>query len=211
MIEIAGQKIVDMGSISNAITAHMAGDEIEIVYYRGKEKQVATVELTLMKMPIIPENAHDLSDRLGAIYRSANAKMDEAFEGASEEQAEYRMKAGEWNSKDVLAHLTLTERDVVSWASSLLNEWETHVYTSHSKTSIRSMRLTYPKIADLRTGLRQSQDGNLYFISELPTEFVSRMSRFTRLASHYLMETGPHYKEHIAQIQENLVAAQDVG
>jgi hypothetical protein len=137
--------------------------------------------------------------------------LDEAFEGASEAQAEYRRTAGEWNSKDVLSHFILSERDAMTWACSLVSERETYFYTSHEKTGLRSIRLTYPKIADLRTGLRQSQDGNLYFITELPTEFVSRKNRYTRLASHFLVEVGPHYKEHIAQIQDNLVAAQDVG
>jgi hypothetical protein len=147
---------------------------------------------------------------MGQIYASANAKMDEVFYGVSEAKAEFRPKPKEWTSKEVLAHLINSERDVVNWATTLVQGTESYTHTSNLPARLRSTTITYPLITDLRRELKDSQNEGLNFIAEIPAEFVARKSSYVRMASEFIEDTAYHYNDHIQQIEKNLAAAKDV-
>jgi uncharacterized protein YndB with AHSA1/START domain len=209
--EISGVKIEDYNSIEAVISPRQAGDFVEMHYFRGKEKHIARVELTLRPMPEIPPTAHDFSEKVSDIYESANAKIDEIIEGVTEQQAEYRSKPGEWHSKEVFSHLIATERDLYTWAATLIHGGEAYAWTDRIPTRMKSIQVVYPRLLDLRRELENTQQEGVVFIAELPAEFVSRKSTYVRLVNSFSLTIPSHYTDHIAQIQGNLEAAQDLG
>jgi len=211
VIEIAGVKVEDFTSVEKEISQRSPGDVVEMVYYRGEEKKVAQVELSLRSMPVMPATAQDLSEKVAEIYSSANAKMDEVFEDVKEEQAEYRLKRGDWNSKEVLAHMISSERDTYDWAASLVHGHEAYPWTAHLPARLKSIQAVYPRISDLRNGIEMNQKEGVVFLTELPSEFVTRKPSFARMTSMFLLELPEHYQEHIGQIQGNLAAIQGIG
>jgi hypothetical protein len=161
-------------------------------------------------VPKIPATAQGLSEEMGQIYASANAKMDEVFYGVSEAKAEFRLKPKEWTSKEVLAHLIHSERNMVDWATTLVQGAEFYIHTDSLPARLRSTTITYPLIVDLRGELRSAQREGLNFYAEMPAEFVARKSSYVRMAGALIEETAYHYKDHIQQIEKNLAAAKDV-
>ena len=210
MAEIDGIKIKELENISEAMTPHVAGDQLEVVYYRGEQREVVHFPVTTYPIPEVPATAQGLSEAVGAIYDNANAKMDELFSGVSEMQAEYRLKQGAWNSKEAIAHLLLSEREMYTWVGSLLTKREIHLYTSALTPRVKSVVAAYPGLSDLRGGLVKNQQEGVALLSELPAEFVARKSSFTRVAAGMLLETPTHYKEHLDQISTTLAAAEEI-
>jgi uncharacterized protein YndB with AHSA1/START domain len=209
--EVSGIKIDDHNSLEAVISPRQAGDLVEMHYFRGKEKHVAQVELALRPMPEIPPTAQDFSEKISDIYKSANAKIDEVIEGVTEQQAEYRRKPGEWSSKEVFAHLIATERDMYTWAATLVHGGEAYGWTDRLPARMKSFQVVYPRILDLRRELGNAQQEGVVFVAELPAEFVARKSTYVRLVNAFYLTTPNHYTDHIAQIQENLEAAQGLG
>lgn len=211
IVEVSGVKIENYASIEKVIGPAKPGDIVEMLYYRGDEKRVAQVELTLRPLSEIPPTAQGFSEKLSEIYQSANAKIDEVTEGITEAQAEYRRKPGEWNSKEVFAHLIANERDMYSWAGTLVQGNESYGWLDHLPARLKSIQLVFPQIPDLRHELQSVQREGVGFIAELPGEFVSRKSSYVRLANSFFFAIPMHYKDHIGQIQDNLAAFQGVG
>jgi uncharacterized protein YndB with AHSA1/START domain len=179
--EISGVKIEDYHSIEAVLSPRKAGDFVEMHYFRGKEKHIAQIELTLRPLPEIPPTAHDFSEKISDIYKNANAKIDEVIEGVTEEQAEYRPKPGEWHSKEVFSHLIATERDMYTWGASLVQGWESYGWTDQLPARMKSFQVVYPRILDLRRELENAQQEGVVFVAELPAEFISRKSSYVRL------------------------------
>ncbi len=211
IVEISGIKIEDYNSIGKVIGPAKPGDVVEMLYFRGNEKRVAQVELTLRPMPDLPPTAQDFSEKISGIYESANAKMDEVIEGVTEEQAEYRQEQGEWNTKEVFAHLIASERDIFSWAGTLVQGNESHGWADILPARLKSIQLVFPRIPDLRHELENTQRQGVVFLAELPGEFVARKSSYVRLANSFFLTVPSHYKDHIEQVQNNLTAFQGIG
>ena len=211
VVEISGIKIEDILSVEKALKPLTAGDVVEMVYYRDDEKQLAQVELSSRPSPEIPTTAQDFSDQVSNIYSSANAKFDEVFEDVTDEQAEYRPVLGEWNSKEVLAHLIASERDMYAWSGSVVQGNEAYLWTDQLPSRLKSIQVIFPIIPKLRQELVKTQQEGVIFLSELPGEFVARKSSFARMVNSFIIGTPLHYTEHIKQIHNNLVAAQGIG
>lgn len=210
IVEVSGIIIKDFNSIEKVIEPAKPGDVVEMLYFRGREKRVAQVELTLRPLPDVPATAQDFSEKISEIYQSANAKIDEVIEGVTQEQAEYRREQGEWNSKEVFAHLIANERDIYSWAGTLVQGNESYGWADRLPARLKSIQLVFPQIPDLRHELENAQREGVVFLAELPGEFVARKSSYVRLANSFFLTIPGHYKDHIEQIQNNLTAFQSV-
>lgn len=208
---IQGLSVEAYDVFDEALEGLSAGDTIEMVYIRDNQEKVVSVVLTERAHPELPSTAQGLSENLAEIFSSANAKLDELFEDVSDAQAEYRPAQGEWNSKEVLAHIIASERDTIPWVSSYLQGKDTFVYSSHLPTRLKAIQVAFPLVPVLREELVRSQDEQVYMLAELPPEFVARKSSYTRLASNILEGTSVHYKDHLQQIEDNLEGALSLG
>ena len=208
---VQGLSVENYAVFDEALQDLSVGDSIEMVFIRDGQEKMCTIILSERPHPDLPSTAQGLSETLAGIFSSANAKLDELFEDVSDTQAEYRPAPGEWNSKEVLAHVIASERDTIPWVSSYLQGKDTFIYTSLLPARIKSIQAAFPLIPDLRDELVRSQDEQVYMLAELPPEFVSRKSSYSRLASNILEGTSVHYKEHLQQIADNLEGALSLG
>jgi uncharacterized protein YndB with AHSA1/START domain len=107
IVEIAGIPIVDYESLDKALSGHLAGDEIEVVFYRGSEKKSVMMELSKRPLPDIPASAKELANQVRTRYQEIEIQLDEFLEGVSEEEADFKSAPDTWSLKDNLAHLIL--------------------------------------------------------------------------------------------------------
>ncbi len=207
VVQLGAHKITDYPSIETALSGRTAGDVIEVGLYRGAEKLFLPVALSARPRTQVPPSALGLSEAMAGIYADVNGKLMESFDGVSEDQAEFRPAPGEWSSKEVLAHLTATERDMYGFLALEAQGMSGMNYTSHFPTQLKAILKVSPRVADLLDGLKRSQDEGVAFLSELPADFVGRKMSYVRAAAELLEYTPYHYKEHLEQIENNLVAA----
>lgn len=207
ILRLDGVPIKDFESINDALRNHLAGDVLDVEYLRNEKVHTAKFTLSSRAKPTIPANARALADTIGDLYKNANAKMQEILEGATAEQAEHRPAAQEWNTHEVLAHLILSDRDMLNWATSVVHGKEVGQDTSQMHSRLKGLVLRFPEAPRLVEQLGYVQDETVAFLADLPAEFIERKSSYTRVAAAYVEETPYHYKDHIGQIEKNLAAA----
>lgn len=208
LLTLDGIPLRTYDSFAEATRPHKAGDMIAVEYFRDGEIVKTQFQLAHRPKPEVPENALALSEKMDGIYKTANAQLQEVVEEATETQIAYRSAPKEWNTRDVFAHMILTERDTYHWAASLVQGNEGRVYTAHLPARLKTIKKIMSDVPALMQGLKSSQHEGVTFLTELPSEFVARKGSYVRLATELLQGSVHHYQEHIDQIRENLTTAQ---
>lgn len=210
MISLAGRSIDDYESLLKVYSQYQAGDTVDVEYYHGQELRQARLTLSSFPVPEVQATAHDIADKLDHFFQKVNQKLEQMLAGQNEAQMEYRPAAGEWNIKEVLAHMIASETDSIHWLGSYLAGREVNAYTSATPARLKALLQQYPNTNDLLQKLHQSQTEMVALINEIPAEVVNRKASMVRLSFAYSLEISMHYKEHLSQISDNLEQAADV-
>jgi hypothetical protein len=210
ILSLAGIAITDYEALLSVYKEHRAGDTIDVEYYHGKELRQARLTLSAFPVPDVPPTAQDIADKLDHFYQKANKKIEQLFSGKNEAQAEYRPAAGEWNAKEVLAHMIASEGDAIHWLGSYLAAREVYPSISTTPARLKSLLVLYPTLSALLNKLRDTQKELVTLISETPAEVVNRKASMVRLAFAYSLDISMHYKEHLSQLADVLEHASDV-
>jgi len=210
IISLAGIMVNDFEALLSVYEDHRAGDTIDVEYYHGKELRQTRLTLSAFPVPDVPPTAQDIADKLDGFFQKANKKIEQLLAGKNEAQAEYRPAAGEWNAKEVLAHMIASEGDAIHWLGSYLAGREVYPYISATPARLKSLLVLYPSVSALLNKLRDTQKELVTLISETPAEVVNRKASMFRLAYAYSMDVSMHYKEHLSQLSDVLEHAADV-
>ncbi|MGD8793872.1 MAG: SRPBCC domain-containing protein, partial [Anaerolineae bacterium] len=124
IVGLGGAEILGYQELTDALRAHQAGDVVEVDLVNGQERR--TVEMTLGQRPQVevPESGEGLAAFVAEQYKEGDAALKAAIEGIGEAEAEQVPEGQEWSVKDVLAHLSISERGGQEYvASQALNGW----------------------------------------------------------------------------------------
>ena len=194
-----------------ALRTHQAGDRVEVTFVRGQERRTVTVELSSRPMPEVPADRDALAARIEEEQAKVNRELAEAVAGLTEEQAEQEPAPGEWSVKQTLAHLSVTERDMLYWYGQvILGAWATEE-AGNPSTVPEKLAMTLavaPTVPALLERFRQDQAETLAFIRALRPEIVARKARYRRIAE-MVLEMFDHVRDHIAQIRAAAEAARE--
>jgi len=207
VVRLAGRGIINFPSFTAALQEHQAGDRVEVVFYRGAEKQTRDMELSKRPTPDIPETPEGVAKAARAMYEQMNTELEKAFEGATEAEADYRPAPGEWSAKEILGHLLAIERDTQVWITTMLEDFDL-LQAFHTNETPRIMCLVsaYPTVPVLFEELRRNEAITLAMVEALPAEVAGRKHLFRQVAQ-WLTGFDTHTKEHIGQIRKLLEAA----
>ena len=208
MAEVDGKKVIDFDVLSALATAK-AGDVLKTIIYRGEERLEIYITLSYLPTPDLPASAQDLSDNIEKIYKKNEIELNSILADVSENAAEYRPAPGEWNIKEIIAHLILTNRDLFYWAASLVAGKENTIFTSVMPEKSKSVIASYPAMYQLCDELRKVRKENIAFLSEIPLIFTTRKCSFMRLSENVKQEQA-HYVEHVEQIKTILEKAANI-
>jgi uncharacterized protein YndB with AHSA1/START domain len=187
---------------------HQAGDTIEAVVVHGQERR--TVPLTLGRRPVeeVPATADDLANRVTELYAGTDAALKAAVEGLSDEEASRSPAKGEWSVKEVLAHLSISERDQHCFGFCVaVDGW---VDTGPGDPAALSGRLAAvlqvtPTLAGMVSRFLADEAETVALIRRLPAATVAHKARFHRL-SQYMVGLPAHTREHVEQIKATIQA-----
>lgn len=208
IVEFNGKPLTnDFGSLVLALQGIKGGDTVKVVFYRGAGKH--TVDMTLSKRPVweIPADPLEFSRQARAQYDQALGMLKELFSGVTDREADFSPAPGEWNAKQVLAHLIHTERGFLANIDDLVGGFERNIddFGGNSTTHINATITAYGTIEAMLLELKHLADETVAYLAGLPPEFVSWKSNYRDLGTGLLYTS--HTQSHVEQIRIAILAA----
>ncbi len=201
VVRLDDQPVTDFASFAAAIQPHRAGDRVPVVYYRGADRRTVRLELAQRPQPEVPNTGAGLAALARATYATVDAELAACLAGVSEVMADDRPAAGEWNIKDVLAHLIAVERDTHSWIVGISEDDEAvNPFHNNVPQRVRGLTAAYPTIAALTGELQKAEVATVAMLESLPAELDARKHLLRRLGG-WLAALPDHSREHFAEIQ----------
>jgi len=208
IVRMAGIPTVDWDSLTFALQKHRAGDTVEVVYYRGAEKNTVMMELSRRPIPDIPFSTTELVTRVRKIYAEMHAEMDKFLAGVTEDEASFKPAPDEWSIKGNLAHIIQGERGYQSWITELIGGYERVAddYGGNIHAYIDATLAVYPTLPELVNAYKRASTETVELLARLPDEFLERKSSYWRVA-YASLEEPYHFRSHIDQMRAALEAA----
>jgi uncharacterized protein YndB with AHSA1/START domain len=209
LIGMAGKPITnDFNSLPLAIAGKKGGDKVEVVFYRGAEKKIVTMELSRRPMPDIRFDPAELAKQARAAYEPALAKLEKCFEGVGDEQAMKRSAPNEWSALEAVAHLISGERFNATYLTSLIDGYEitTDGFGSNIHAQVQAMVKANPSVKLMLDQLRRVVEELLEYTALVPKEFVENKGSYYRFGTG-LLQPNFHIEAHLPQIKNALAAA----
>jgi len=210
LVQFNGKSIAnDFGSLVSALRGTKGGDKVEVVFYRGPEKNTVIMELSKRPVPDVPWEPAELARRVRTKYDESLAVLKQCFRGVTEDEADREPTAGEWSTKQTLAHLIQTERnwianldDVVGGYERLSDDWGGNL-PAHINATVKA----YKNVRGMLAELKRLADEAVAFLAALPPEFVARKCSYYQ-AAWQMLEAQGHTASHVEQIKSAIAAAQ---
>ncbi len=203
---INGHALKSFSDFRQALSGVVAGDKIEVVFYRGNEKQIVQMELSGRPKPIVPKTAAELAESAADVYKQVDKELDALFVGVSDDEAAKRPAPEEWSAKEVLAHILFSER-WIHLAITCHTDNQRSGGLSNDLGMHAAIANAYP-LDELIGELKRSEAITIAALKALPDDFVADKRRVTVLAN-YVDQQGYalHTRSHFSQIKAALEAA----
>jgi uncharacterized protein YndB with AHSA1/START domain len=207
VVGMAGEAIKDIASFDPIKQRFHAGDEVEVVFYRGAELKKVAMKLGTRQSPKLAKNAPALAKAVAKDFRQLNKALNQRLAACPEPLAERRPAQDTWSIKETLAHLIQCERDQQTWVADMLNDQDipdSLEYSPNVLLRLQALVQVYPTVTRLLAEFKRSQKETIILLMSLPESFVARKHLFNRLAMWYLF-SPEHHRDHLAQIDALLV------
>ncbi len=208
IVKMGSHKITSFSSLTSALNAFHAGDEIAVTFHRGAEKLSRPMKLSRRPMPALPADGPALAERVRADYARADAELARIFEGVSEDEAGRRPEPKEWSAKEILAHLIIGERLSQNGYSEMTTDSEPWYddYDNDLDVWPRALLALHPTVPALLAELKRAQAETVAVLAALPPEFVARRRNYWRMWLG--LGLGPTHQEiHAEQMRQAIAAA----
>jgi uncharacterized protein YndB with AHSA1/START domain len=208
IVGMAGKVIDTNLSLGNTLQGQKAGDQVEVVFYRGPEKMTLTMELSRRPLPDIPTAIPDLAKKIGQLYADMQRDLDQFFENVSEAEASFKISPEDWSAKEVLAHLIQSERFLQQNLSEVVVEYERRAdgFGGNLDAWVRATVSVYPTLQELLGEYKRSYAETIALFANLPDEFEQRKGSYWRMAFGAL-QAPYHFNTHIEQMRASIEAA----
>jgi uncharacterized protein YndB with AHSA1/START domain len=209
IVEMNGHKVTnDFSTFAAALAGKKGGDKVKVVFYRGPEKKTVTMELSKRPVPDVPWQPAELAKRVRARYDDSLSKLEEAFSGVTESEADREPAPGEWSAKQTMAHLIHTERgwignldDVVGGYPRVADDWGGNL-PAHVIATVKA----YGTVQGMIDEMKRLAVEAVAFIEALPPAFVERKASYF-ISAVQILELESHTISHIDQINAAIAAA----
>lgn len=208
IVEFNGKPVTnDGGSLPAALQGKKGGDTVRVVFYRGAEKHA--VDMTLSKRPVweIPSDPLELSRQVQSKYEQALGMIKDVLKGVTDREAGFSPAPGEWNARQVLAHLIHSERGFLANMDDLVAGFERNSddFGPNSTAHIDATVAAYGTIEAMQAELKHLADELVAYLAALPPEFVSWKSNYRDIGVAMLYVI--HTESHVEQIRNAIIAA----
>jgi hypothetical protein len=209
LLAVDGQDLVDFNVLSQVLRTHQAGDEVEAKITRGKERLSLTITLGQRPTEEVSDTADGLADLVAQRQAETRPELESVLEGVTEEEASVAPEGEDWSVKQVLAHLSVCERDYQNFLATVALDG--YFDSGQGNPTAMEGRLaavlaTTPTVGGLVERFYVDQDEMVAFFRGLPAETVEHKARFYRMGQYISGLHPGHTREHIEQIKQVLEA-----
>jgi uncharacterized protein YndB with AHSA1/START domain len=210
LVGLAGMEVTDWSSLTNALQGQQAGNTIEVVYYRGSEKQSVMMELSRRPLPEIPDTPEKLAKAAKEKYANMEKDLDHLLGDLADEDASLKPAPDAWSVKEIIAHLIHYERGWHTWMNDLISGFEPWYddFGGNLQGRVEATVVAYLTIAELREELRRNCDETIAFLAKLPEDFLARKGSYWRLA-YNMVDEPYHFNLHLEQMRSAIKAAKE--
>jgi len=208
IVSMGGIETTDFSSFDKVISAYRVGDTVEVDFYRGSEQKSVMMELSGRPIPDILWTTKELANAVAIKYKKIESRLDDFFDGVSEEEATYKPAHDEWSLKGNIAHFIQGERGFHTYIDGLVSGYERFAddYGGNEDVFIEATIAAYPTLQDMIQEYKRNKAETLNILANLPDDFVARKGSYWRLA-HDLLQDPYHFDSHMEQMQVVLEAA----
>lgn len=203
---LANTPITSFQSFAEAVAPYHGGDTVPVEFYRGSEKHVVDMTLSKRQLPDVPDNPSQLAKQLETIFDQLYAEIEEIVKDLDDAAASRPPAEGEWNVKQVLAHLILSDRGTNGWMGTLVSGTEQVNFAGNINAQVDAVIDVYPALADLLSELHRTWAEQVAFVARLGPDFVERKRTYVRLGQA-LLQTAYHPQSHHDQLREAIGAS----
>jgi uncharacterized protein YndB with AHSA1/START domain len=207
LLRVDKKEIAGWEKIGPVLGKHQAGDKIEVVYLRDGKKQSLVLALSPRKMPEVPWDPKQVVAKAKAAYKPIWEEMEKTLTGVTEEEAAKPEAPDKWSVKEVLAHLSVGERDGHQWMIwEILGEApKTQENPSIVPERLKAAIAVTPGAMDLFARYKKDVEESWNILLVLRPEVRENKARYRRMAQSLLFY-AEHAKGHLKQIQRVLAA-----
>jgi uncharacterized protein YndB with AHSA1/START domain len=206
IVRMGGHGTPDFTGLVAALEGKQAGDTVAVEFWRGSALQTAQMTLSGRVLPEVPPTAPALADAVQAMFNQINAELDEVLKGVTEAEASHHPGEGEWNVKDVIAHLTFGERDSADYLGTLVSGDEALAAQANLPARVKAFAVLNPTLADARREYQRAQQELVELIRHLPDEFVAHKPTYVRFGQN-ILQGALHPQEHFEQMRAAIASA----
>ena len=216
LVSLNGVPLRNPDSFEAALSGLEAGDRPLVEYYRGAEKRSTLLELSSFPMPDLPASAKDLADKVQELNAQVMAALRAQVGGLSDRQASIRPVEGEWNIKELAAHLVLCERDFQTWVADMLNDTPAEdwlLMRPNVQPRLDALTARLGSLEAILDELSLAKAESEAVIAALPGSFPSQRKHLFRRLVEWETDgmPGHYFEEHQEQFQAAIQAAQAAG
>ncbi len=203
IVRAGNHKIRGEQDLINAYFTWKAGQHVPFSILRDGRRKTFTVELGRRSVPEIPDDPAVLIEQVRQTHEQAIAALRTAVMMITDEQAGRAPAEGEWSVKQVLAHLTASERGFQHWAVNVLLGNETFGIPGQLAESFAAAFATAPTVGALAERFERDLAESRTLVASLTPEHRANKWRYRQIAQ-MLVAFGPHTQDHIGQIQKTI-------
>ena len=207
IVDLGGATTKDFLSLREAIRPYRAGDSVKVSYFRDGERQQTLMTLSTRPVPEVPPTPAGLADALREAYAQLDKELDEVLAGATEAEAEFRPKDGNWNVKELLGHLITTERGSQMGVATQLTDGVLDGFPNNPMAWMQAVTSVYKTLPEVVALWKRTEAETVALMALLPEAFVARKATYLNNGAGFLQGLVGHTRTHIGEIKGLLEAA----
>ena len=207
ILTLDGRKIVGYPMFIGVLQRHTAGDRVAATVLRDGAKLSVTLDLVGRPMPEYPADPVQMAARSREVYRGVFEELERVLAGVGEEEASRLEAPGKWCVKEVLAHLSVCERDNQLFTTlDILGEpVDVAGNPTIAAERLRAAIAVTPAVADLAARYRADVEETHRIFAGLRPEARDHKAKYRRI-SQGLLDYAEHAKGHLRQMRRILEA-----
>ena len=209
LVNLGGSETATFPALREAITPFKAGEKVKITYYRDGEKASSQMLLSQRPVPNVPDTPGAFAEELRSVYDELDQELDALLAGVTEAEASHHPAEGEWNVKEVLAHLIGTERGTQLGLATQLTNGVLDGFPNNPPAWVRSITAVYPTLPDIVAVWKRTESETVALVAELPVAFVKQKIHYLNLGNTLMIGLPGHTRTHFTQMREAITSARN--
>jgi uncharacterized protein YndB with AHSA1/START domain len=208
IVGIGRWEVSDFNSLAGALQASRAGDTVAVELVRGRKRLTVQATLRGREQAEVPADLAAAVAQLRERQAQWNGKLAEATTSLNEEEAGRAPAEGEWSVKQVLAHLSGSERSLQERiALTVAGHWlEGNPDPALFLDRNAAVLAIEPTLAGLLARFSRDMEETALLLEHFSEAARADRYRCRQVARLVLDYFGGHTEGHITQVQETVAA-----